>query len=197
MGDAQALRHEGAPTTRSWPPASSASTSRQRIVGDLLKAEIEREAGPFDPSTSSPSPSCRWPRISTTSTSNTTPSMRRLVNDLAGGGFCRRAAQCRAGRRHRHRQDAILPSPLPEALHPQRRPRPVLQRRRSRQSARDETRNGKQGRLADHLTRHGLHCPRRTRLSAVRPGRRATSVPPCQPALRAHLDHRHHQPRLR
>ena len=60
-----------------------------------------------------------------------------------------------------------------------------------------ETRAGRQGRIADYLTPHGLHRPRRTRLSAVRPIRRPAPVPPDQPALRAHLDHRHHQPRLR
>ena len=46
----------------------------QRIVGDLLKAEIsEKQAR----STSSPSPSCRLPRTSTTSSSRARRSMRR------------------------------------------------------------------------------------------------------------------------
>ena len=39
--------------------------------------------------------------------------------------------------------------------------------------------------------------PRRARLPALRPNRRPAAVPPRQPALRAHLDHRHHQPDLR
>ena len=42
-----------------------------------------------------------------------------------------------------------------------------------------------------------LRHPRRTRLPALRPGRRPAAVPPDEPALRAHLDHRHHQPRFR
>ena len=46
-----------------------------------------------------------------------------------------------------------------------------------------------------HPTR--LRHPRRTWLSALRPGRRAAPVPPHEPALRAHLDRHHHQPRLR
>ena len=44
---------------------------------------------------------------------------------------------------------------------------------------------------------HGLRHSRRARLSALRPGRRSTAVPPHQPPLRAHLDHRHHQSCLR
>jgi len=35
------------------------------------------------------------------------------------------------------------------------------------------------------------------RLSAFRTVRRPAPIPPHQQALRAHLDHRHHQPRLR
>jgi hypothetical protein len=50
--------------------------------------------------------------------------------------------------------------------------------------------------LADHLTRMGFLRPRRTRLFALRSIRRSAPVPPRQPALRANLDHRHHQPRL-
>ena len=42
-----------------------------------------------------------------------------------------------------------------------------------------------------------LRHPRRTWLSALRSGRRPAAVPPDEPALRAHLDHRHHQPRFR
>ena len=60
-----------------------------------------------------------------------------------------------------------------------------------------EARAGRQGRIADHLCPHGLRRPRRTRLPALRPVRRPAAVPPDQPALRADLDHRHHQPRLR
>ena len=60
-----------------------------------------------------------------------------------------------------------------------------------------EGRAGRQGRMADYLCAHGLHRPRRARLSALRPIRRPAPVPPDQPALRADLGHRHHQPRLR
>ena len=42
-----------------------------------------------------------------------------------------------------------------------------------------------------------LRHPRRTRLPALRPGRRAAALPPHEPALRAHLYRHHHQPRLR
>ena len=60
-----------------------------------------------------------------------------------------------------------------------------------------EGRAGRQGRMADYLSPHGLHRPRRARLPALRPIRRPAAVPPDQPALRADLGHRHHQPRLR
>ena len=60
-----------------------------------------------------------------------------------------------------------------------------------------EARAGRQGRLADYLTPPRLRRPRRIGLSALRPGRRPAAVPSDQPALRAHLDHRHHQPRFR
>ena len=60
-----------------------------------------------------------------------------------------------------------------------------------------ETRNGRQGRLAEHLTRMDFHCPRRTRLSPVRSVWWPAPVPPCQSALRTHFDHCHHQPRFR
>ena len=81
-------------------------------------------------------------------------------------------------------------------LHPQRRPRPLLQRRRPGQPPRGRTplRTPRPHRGPAHPSR--LRHPRRTRLPALCPGRRATAVPPDEPALRAHLD-RHHQPRLR
>ena len=40
----------------------------------------------------------------------------------------------------------------------------------------------------------GFHA---TEVPALRPGRRAAALPPHEPALRAHLDRHHHQPRLR
>ena len=60
-----------------------------------------------------------------------------------------------------------------------------------------EARAGRQGRLADQLAPARPRHPRRARLPALRPNRRPAAVPPRQPALRAHLDHRHHQPDLR
>src|SRR3984893_6067774 len=70
-------------------------------------------------------------------------------------------------------------------------------RGRSRQPARDRNpqRSAKTARRSSDA--HGLHHPRRTRLSALLSIRRATPVSPRQPALRAHLDYRHHEPRLR
>src|SRR5437660_955001 len=44
---------------------------------------------------------------------------------------------------------------------------------------------------------HGPYHPRRTRLSPLRSIRRAALVPPRQPALRAYVNHRHHEPGLR
>ena len=64
----------------------------------------------------------------------------------------RAAAQRRADRRHRHGQEAHRHRHRPR-LHPGRRTRPLLQRRRSGQQARDRDRTGRQGRIADHLTR--------------------------------------------
>lgn len=59
-----------------------------------------------------------------------------------------------------------------------------------------ETRSGKQGRMADYMTRPRLRHSRRAGLSAFLPVRRTAAVPPDQPPLRAHFDHRHHQPCL-
>ena len=54
-----------------------------------------------------------------------TPINETLVRDLAGGGFPRPAAQCRAGRWHRHRQNPSRHCDSPK-LHSWRRSRPVL-----------------------------------------------------------------------
>jgi len=59
-----------------------------------------------------------------------------------------------------------------------------------------ETRAGRQGRIADHLTR--LDFVVMDELGpAFRPGWRATALPSYQQALRANLDRRHHQSCLR
>jgi hypothetical protein len=72
-----------------------------------------------------------------------------------------------------------------------------------------EARADRQGRIADLLCRLDLFAiglermatrwltPGRAWLSAVRADRRPASVPPDQQTLRAHLDHRDDQPRLR
>ena len=60
-----------------------------------------------------------------------------------------------------------------------------------------ELRSGRQGRTADQLTRRDFVILDETRIPALRPGRRAAALPPDEPALRAHLDRHHHQPRLR
>jgi hypothetical protein len=88
---------------------------------------------------------------------------------------------------HRHRQK----------MHPWRCPRPVLQCGRSRQPARDRDPRRPPGPARRPPDPHGLHHPRRTWLSALRSIRRATPIPSRQPALRAHLNHRHHEPRVR
>ena len=57
----------------------------QRFVGDLLiRSRRSRRARS---NTRSRSPSCRWPRTSTTSPSRTRRSTRPLLRDLAAGGF--------------------------------------------------------------------------------------------------------------
>jgi hypothetical protein len=100
------------------------------------------------------------------------------VKDLAGGGFI---AQQRnvvlvggtgTGRRpcHRHRQK----------LHPRRHPRPVLQRGHLVNRLKTESRSGRQGWLADHLTRMDFI---RTRLSPLCPVRPSAPAPSRQPAL--------------
>ena len=61
-----------------------------------------------------------------------------------------------------------------------------------------ETRAGNAGKIADHLARVDLvvldelgYLP-----SAIRPNRRPIALSPGQPALREHLNHRHHEPLL-
>ena len=59
-----------------------------------------------------------------------------------------------------------------------------------------EARTGHQGRLADQLARRDLVILDELGYPPE-PPRGPAAVPPRQPALRAHLDHRHHQPDLR
>jgi DNA replication protein DnaC len=59
-----------------------------------------------------------------------------------------------------------------------------------------ETRNGRQGRLTEHLTRMDfIVLDELGYLPFAYPA--ASSCSPRQPALRAYLDHRHHESRLR
>ena len=107
----------------------------QRIVGDLLNAEInEKQARSIKYQLTI----AKLPLAKDLDDFQFegTPINQTLVNDLAGGGFIaqQRNAVLVGGTGtgkthlgHRHRQK----------LHPIRRPRPVLQRGRSRQSARD------------------------------------------------------------
>src|ERR1700749_4402332 len=105
-------------------------------------------------------------------------------------------AQRRPGRRNRHRQDASGHRHRAE-LHPRWIARALLHHGRSRQSARGRRSSRTPGthRRLSHSPRR--RHPRRTRISPVRPGWRAIAVPSRQPALRTHLDRRHHQSRLR
>jgi hypothetical protein len=65
-----------------------------------------------------------------------TPINETLVRDLAGGRIPCPAAQRCAGRRHWHRQNPLGDCHRSK-LHSSRNPRPILQRGRSRQPARD------------------------------------------------------------
>ena len=82
-------------------------------------------------------------------------------------------------------------------LHPRWRPGPLLQRRRPGQPARGRSPRRPPGPARRSAGPARPRHPRRARLPALRPNRRPAAVPPRQPALRAHLDHRHHQPDLR
>ncbi len=60
-----------------------------------------------------------------------------------------------------------------------------------------ELRSGRQGRPADQLVRRDFVILDELGYLPFAPGRWPAAVPPDEPALRAHLDHRHHQPRFR
>src|SRR5678815_379266 len=103
-------------------------------------------------STSSPLQSCRSPRISPTSSSTGTPINQTLVNDLASGGFI---AQQRnvvlvggTGTGKTHLAIAIARSCIRSGARGRFYNVVDLVNRLE-----TETRNGRQGRLADHLTR--------------------------------------------
>ena len=168
----------------------------QRIVGDLLTAEIsEKQAR-----------SIKY-QITIAKLPLAKDIDDFVFDDVAGqrGAWCAispaahflaASAQCRAGRRHGNRQKPSRHRNRP-SLHPRWQTRALLQCRRSRQQTRGRGARrppGPHGRLS---LPHGLHPARRTRLFALCPVRRPVAVPPDQPALRAELGHRHHQSRLR
>ena len=153
----------------------------QRFVGDLLKAEILREAGALDQvpahrRQAAAGQGRRRLRVQEHADqrgSRTRPRRRRLH---------RPAPQCRPGRGNRHRQDASGHRHRAK-LHPSRIARALLHHRRSRQSARGSSARWppRTARRLSHAPR--LRHPRRTRLSPLRPGRRAVAVPSHQPSL--------------
>ena len=167
----------------------------QRFVGDLLRAEIsEKQARSIKYQiTASKLPLAK---DLDDFAFKETPINEALVRDLAGGGFIAQqrnavfiggtgtgkthaviaiARSCiRAGRRGRFFTTVDLVNQL-EA----------------------EARAGRQGRIADYLSRMDFVVLDEARLPAVRPGGRPASLSPRQPALRAHFDHGHHQSRLR
>src|SRR5262245_34341347 len=125
-----------------------------------------------------------------------TPINRTLVNDLAGGGFVVQqrnvvlvggtgTGQNPSG--HRNRQK----------LHPIRRSWALLQRSRPRQPPGDRDPQWTAGAARRTSDPDGLRRSRRTRISALCPIRRPTSVPPHQQALQARFRHCHHQCRIR
>ena len=167
----------------------------QRFVGDLLKAEIsEKQARSIKYQlTVAKLPLAK--DVDDFAFKNT-PINEALVRDLAGRRLHRPAAQRRPGRGNRHGQDASGHRHRAK-LHPRRIARALLHHRRSRQPARGSSPRRSPGTTCRLSHAPRLRHPRRTRLSPLRPGRRPIAVPPDQPSLRADLDHRHDQPRLR
>jgi DNA replication protein DnaC len=161
----------------------------QRVVGDLLKAEIsEKQARSIKYQLTI----AKLPLAKDLGDFQFegTPINKTLVNDLAGGAFF---AQQRnvvlvggTGTGKSHLAIAIARSCIRSGA--RGRFYNVVDLVNSQWSA------GPARRSSDP---HGLRHPRRTRLSAIRSIRRPAPVPPRQPALRTHLDHRHHQPGLR
>ena len=168
----------------------------QRIIGELLKAEIaDKQARSIKYQMSG----AKLPLAKELADFDftDTPVNEPLVRELAVGGFL--ANQRNAvliggtgtGKSH------LTPSP---SRGPASAMAPGAASSTSSTwstGSRAEARAGRQGRLADQAGPARPRHPRRARLPALRPNRRPAAVPPRQPALRAHLDHRHHQPDLR
>src|SRR5215216_273069 len=127
----------------------------QRIVGDLLSAEIsEKQARSIKYQLTI----AKLPLAKDLDDFqfDGTPINETLVNDLV---IHRPATQRRPGRRDRHRHIAPCHCHR-QKLHPRWRPRPVLQRGRSRQSPRDRDPCWSPGPPRRPPDPHGLHRPR-------------------------------------
>jgi hypothetical protein len=131
----------------------------QRIVGDLLNAEIsEKQARSIKYQLTI----AKLPLAKDLDDFQFegTPINQTLINDLAGGGFiAQRRNAVLVGGWDRHRQDASCHRHC-QKLHPIRITRPVLQRGRSRQSARDRDPQRTAGTSRRSSDPHGLHYPR-------------------------------------
>jgi hypothetical protein len=128
----------------------------QRIIGDLLTAEInEKQARSIKYQLAI----AKLPLAKDLNDFQFegTPINQTLVNDLAG--LHRPAAQRRADRRHRHWQNPSCHRDC-QKLYPRRRPRPVLQRGRSRQSFGDRDPQRPTGKARRSIDPNGLHHPR-------------------------------------
>ena len=175
----------------------------QRIIGELLKAEIaDKQARSIKYQMSG----AKLPLAKELADFDftDTPVNEPLVRELAVGGFLANQRNAVLIGGHRHRQE---PSRRRHraGLHPRWRPGPLLQQpapdliggRRPGQPARGRSPRRPPGPARRSAGPARPRHPRRARLPALRPNRRPAAVPPRQPALRAHLDHRHHQPDLR
>ena len=140
------------------------------------------------------SPSCRWPKMSRTSSSKTRRTTRRscpisLAELSSPDGATSSSSEESNG------QDASGHRDSPER-HQGRTKRALLHQCRSRQSARRRKLRRPPGMHRRLSYPPRLRDPQRTGLSPLRPSRRPVAVPSRQPALRAHLDRRHHKPRF-
>ena len=167
----------------------------QRIVGDLLNAEInEKQARSIKYQLTI----AKLPLAKDLDDFEFegTPINETLVNDLAGGGFI---AQQRnvvlvggTGTGKTHLAIAIARSCIRSGARGRFYNVVDLVNRLE-----TESRNGRQGRLADQLTRMDFIILDELGYLPFAQVRRPAPIPPRQSALRAHLDHRHHQPGLR
>ena len=165
----------------------------QRIVGDLLNAEIsEKQARSIKYQLTI----AKLPLAKDLDDFQFagTPINETLVRDLAGGGFI--AQQRNAvlvggtGTGKTHLAIAMARSCIRSGARGRFYNVVDLVNRLE-----TETRSGRQGRLADHLTRMDFIVL--DELGYLPSVRRPAPIPPHQPALRAHLNYRHHEPRLR